>query len=186
MRAHFSMTGIAFVLTACGTPQPAYQHPAPITDEYAKIVLVNQSARPMWAVLYQDPLTCSGSISITPSNTLKRESPITLYVKKGQPVTVGAQYQTPWSGTGTGLARKECDLMSTFVPKSAGYLISFQVDESAQRCAVAARTADAQASKVPENEFIVRQFHVAFSQPGPWCTDLTQAQRDTLTQLTKN
>ncbi|OWQ46366.1 hypothetical protein CDL60_12835 [Roseateles noduli] len=182
MRQSVLGIGFAGLLSACGSLPPVYQHPQPLTAEYSKLILTNNSPMPMWTAMYQEPLTCSDSMIIADRNQLWRNNPITLYVKRGQPVTIGAMYLTDWASTGTGLSRNECSVMSTFVPSKDAYRVNFQ--GGSQRCAAGAVSEDAEHSPVPENEFIVRKFHIAFLQSGPWCTDLTTAQRDTLKRLT--
>lgn len=177
MKRTILATLVSVTLSACGTVEPMYQHPDPITSEHAKVVLSNSSPLPMWMVTYRDPLTCSGSIRLA-NGGLKRGEPVTLYVKKGQPVTIGAVYATEWSGG----SRNECSVMSTFVPSKDAYQVHFQ--SNGYGCAAGAAVDDAQQTPVPKSEFIVRKFHIAFMQPGPWCEDLTPGQRDTRKQLT--
>lgn len=166
------------VLSACETPPKIYAPPTQDTDQFAEIELVNTSTFGLYALLYEEPLTCSGQILLEKGFTgLFQNERRTIHVKKGLPVAIGAYYNTE---TGP-FERTQCDLNATFVPRADAYRIVYSTDEKLKRCGIRAveKVAGAWTDLDPAS-LNLRRYHLAFTQPGPWCAPLSEQQRAAL------
>lgn len=163
------------LLPACA-PR-VYVDPTGDLRDHARITLRNASRKILYARLYDDAVTCSGPVVLTAGNKgIAPGETRSVYVKKGEPFTVGAWY---WHGTGTGY--RQCDLNTTFVPATASYQVTFDSDATAERCGVLPAEGEAGATRVlPKDRFAVRNANVPFGQSGPWCKGLSEAEAKAL------
>jgi hypothetical protein len=168
---------LLLMLTACETLPKIYVQPPQDSELFSEIELVNISRFGLYALLYEEPLTCSGQIVLERGfKGLFQNDRRTIRVKKGSPVAIGAYYLTQ-----TPVVRTQCDLNATFVPRADAYRIVYSTDEELKRCFIRAveKVAGAWSNFDPAS-LNLRRYHQAFSQPGPWCEPLSERQRASL------
>lgn len=168
---------VLLLLSACETPPKIYVPPTQDADLFSEIELVNTSRFGLYALLYEEPLTCSGQIILERGfKGLFQNDRRTIRVKKGHPVAIGAYYITETPGW-----RTQCDLNATFIPRADAYRIVYSTDEALKRCAIGAveKVAGTWRNFDPA-AMNLRRYKVAFSQPGPWCEPLSEQQRASL------
>lgn len=154
-----------------------YQDPTADLDSYATITIRNVSSWPFAARLYEDALTCTGPVFFTPEpREMKHGDARTFRAKKGEPFTIGAWYVT-WKGR----TKRQCDLNTTFVPTAATYEIAYDADDGLENCSVEIAVEENGSKRpLPKDSLVVRGFHLAFADSGPWCQKLSDAHRATL------
>ena len=160
-------------LCGCATVR-TYSDPVGDLREYSKIVLSNWASLPLDARTYDDAMSCSYVVNLPGKRIVAAGEKRTIYVKRGQPTSIGAWYMVGSIGVG---AYTKCDLNTTFVPTADVYELVFDSAPGAKSCSVrASETSGGETRRLPGERIAVRKFNQAFGPNGPWCKDLTDAQ----------
>ncbi len=170
---------VLLAATAQGCAAPSlYSDPAGKSGAYSRIVIANASTQLLSVRLYEDSLSCSKPVSLAADQHAFAIGEVkAIYAKKGKPFTIGAWYVTPWAPAVNGMTRRQCDLNATFVPRADQYWLTYQADDAARTCGIRAEMERAgKREAVPGATLLMRPFHVAFLQDGPWCGALNDEQ----------
>ncbi len=159
------------VLPGCG-PR-LYVAPTGDLGAYAKVTLRNTAPIVLGARLYDDPVGCNGIVKLDEKDAgIVTNGTRAFYARKGEPVTVTAFFL--YGGY------RRCDVATTFVPKASAYTVVYDADADAKRCTVLWAEGEGKGAKAIPNRFVMRRWNQPFLQGGPWCKDLTAAQRTLL------
>ncbi len=166
-----SLLAALALLPACG-PR-LYVAPSGDLGAYAKITVRNVSPAEVYALLYDDPVGCNGQVKLDDKLGIATSGARSFYARKGEPVTVNAWYVKTFYG-----GFRRCDVNTTIVPKAASYVVTYDADPEAKRCAVLWAEGEGKAARVvPKEKYVMRRSNQPFLQGGPWCKDLTAGER---------